>query len=164
MNKEHIVQKGHPALEAVSAEVTVSSLPDPTITDIITRMKAAMDDTEDGVAIAAPQIGENVRIFLVSEKVFDNPEEEDLVYINPVITKRSKRTHTLEEGCLSVRGIYGHTERYRQVTVEAYNEFGEKFERGGGGLLAQIFQHEIDHLDGILFDSHADNLREIEVE
>jgi peptide deformylase len=59
------------------------------------------------------------------------------------------------EGCLSVRWLYGEVLRYKKCTIEYYNEFGEKKQKGASGLLAQIFQHEIDHLEGILFDSKA---------
>jgi peptide deformylase len=57
----------------------------------------------------------------------------------------------MEEGCLSLRWLYGKVKRSARVTVEAYDEEGKKFSRGAGGLLAQIFQHEIDHLNGRLF-------------
>ncbi len=66
----------------------------------------------------------------------------------------------MDEGCLSVRGIYGKTYRYNRATVRAQDENGVTFVRGGGGLLAQIFQHETDHLEGILFTDHAIDLYE----
>ena len=61
----------------------------------------------------------------------------------------------MEEGCLSVRGTYGKTYRHERATVRARDAEGKPFERGGGGLLAQVFQHETDHLNGILFIDHA---------
>jgi peptide deformylase len=67
----------------------------------------------------------------------------------------------MPEGCLSVRWLYGDVERSTQATVTAYDEHGESFVRGASGLLAQIFQHEIDHLDGILFIDKAHNLEEV---
>ena len=159
-----IVQIGHKALHQSSPDVPLQEIESERIGSIIDRMRTALDATLDGVAIAAPQIGENVRIFLIHEKVFEEPGEEDLVYINPVIIKASKKKKELDEGCLSVRGYYGKTQRHSQVTVRAYNEHGELFERGGGGLLAQIFQHEIDHLDGIVFTDHATGVEKIERE
>ena len=159
-----IVQTGHDALHKISPEVSTEEIGTEHIQSIIERMRVALHSTPDGVAIAAPQIGENVRVFLIHEKVFEEPVEEELVYINPVITKASKKKKELEEGCLSVRGYYGKTQRHTQVTVQARNEHGELFERGGGGLLAQIFQHEIDHLDGIVFTDHATGVEKIERE
>lgn len=115
----------------------------------------------DGVALAAPQINEPWRIFVVSEKVFNNKSDKNLVYINPSIINHSKKKDWVEEGCLSVRWLYGQVKRFSHATVQAYNENGELFERGSGGLLAQIFQHEIDHLNGVLFTDKAVNVEEI---
>jgi peptide deformylase len=66
----------------------------------------------------------------------------------------------MDEGCLSVRGIYGKTMRHERATVKARDKQGISFERGGGGILAQIFQHETDHLNGILFIDHATHTKE----
>ncbi|HJL55740.1 MAG TPA: peptide deformylase, partial [Candidatus Paceibacterota bacterium] len=123
-------------------------------------------------AIAAPQIGVPLRIFIVSGKLFDlggNINEEvssplsDLVFINPEITKLSKENEEHEEGCLSVRGKYGTTKRAKKTTVRAFDENGKIFERGGSGLLAKIFQHEIDHLNGVLFIDKAENIHDTQV-
>src|SRR3989338_4574759 len=78
------------------------------------------------------------------------------------ITKIFKKKQTVREGCLSVVGMFGAITRAEKITVEAYNEKGEKFTRGASGLLAQIFQHEMDHLNGILFTDTARNLEKIE--
>lgn len=168
-----IVQREHPALRTQAEELTIEEIKSQKIQDIISRMKKALSEQEDGVAIAAPQIGEKLRIFVVSGKVWhilkkDTKELKeknitlpDDVYINPVITNLSKKKRKMEEGCLSVRWLYGKVSRSEKATVEAYNEKGEKFIRGGSGLLAQIFQHEIDHLDGILFIDKAEDLEEL---
>jgi peptide deformylase len=87
--------------------------------------------------------------------------QQNLVFINPIIKKISKDRKLMEEGCLSVRPIFGKVSRATKATVEAYDEYGRKFIRGGGGLLAHVFQHEIDHLEGILFTDKASNMREI---
>lgn len=143
----------------------------PKIKKVIREMKEALNSQDDGVAIAAPQIGYSLRIFIVSKKVFEinkavkeNPRgisSTGLVFINPVIKKVSKEKKGLEEGCLSVRFLYGKVERSNKATISAYNEAGKKFERGGTGLLAQIFQHEVDHLNGILFIDKAKSLEEL---
>ena len=69
----------------------------------------------------------------------------------------------MHEGCLSVRPLWGEVERSTNATVEAYDETGKKFTRGAGGLLAHIFQHETDHLDGVLFIDRARNVAPGEV-
>ena len=69
-----------------------------------------------------------------------------------------------DEGCLSVRGIYGKTKRSERATIRARSMDGTRFERGAGGLMAQIFEHEMDHLDGILFTDHAIELLDLRKE
>ncbi len=160
MNKSprdiEIVQDGHPVLREVASSVPIEKIKDLKIQRVVERMKAALDSQDDGVAIAAPQIGESLRIFVVSEKAVGGKGHD--VYINPEITKISKDRKALEEGCLSVRWLYGKTKRASRVSIRAYNQNGELFEKNGVGLLAQIFQHETDHLDGILFIDHASNI------
>lgn len=168
-----ILQNGAPVLREKAKEVAVASLPSPEINQVIKEMREALSAEHDGVAIAAPQIGHPLRIFVVSELVFtkdkkhteEKPKESfPLVYINPVITKFSKTKKFLEEGCLSVRPWYGKVPRSTRVTVKAYDEHGKVFERGASGLLAQIFQHETDHLNGILFIDTAKDLHEVHPE
>ena len=138
-------------------------------------MSAALKSQNDGVAIAAPQIGYSFRIFVVSGKIFHKNfikgEEEfkkvsnkeipkDLVFINPKISKLSREKEWVPEGCLSVRWLYGKTFRSKKATITAYDENGKKIIRGASGLLAQIFQHETEHLDGILFIDNAKDIKE----
>ncbi len=85
----------------------------------------------------------------------------DMVFINPKIIKISKETEEMEEGCLSVRYLYGKVKRSKKAMVEAYDENGKRFKKGGSGILAQIFQHETDHLDGILFIDKATGLQDL---
>lgn len=82
----------------------------------------------------------------------------DIVAINPTLIKISKRSRLVGEGCLSVGENYGAVRRATHATIRAYDEFGKEFERGASGLLAQVFQHEVDHLDGILFIDKAENV------
>src|SRR3989344_5580612 len=171
-----IVQKGNPVLRQVAKEVPISIIGTAKICKILTRMKKALDSQEDGVAIAAPQIGESLRVFVVSERALDVPNDIEkrrkqlknpakiyghLVFINPCLTKISKVKVLLEEGCLSVRYAYGKVRRAGKATVKAWNEKGESFTRGASGLLAQIYQHEIDHLDGVLFTDKAVDVKEM---
>ena len=172
-----ILQKEASILRKVAQEVPVNTVTSAKIKNILKEMMVALDSQDDGVAIAAPQIGYSLRIFLVSgkvesiEKMKDGPADETneleskarshQVFINPVIKKISKKKNLVEEGCLSVRYLYGKVERADKVSVEAFNENGKKFSRGAKGLMAQIFQHEIDHLDGVLFIDKATKLEEI---
>lgn len=159
-------------LASVAAPVEAGLFGTSELAQMIADMAEALDAEADGVAIAAPQVGIPYRIFLVRYDRMLSPREEGVpaplaevgVYINPKITKSSRRRSEMDEGCLSVRGIYGTTVRHERATVRAQDEHGVVFERGGGGVLAQAFQHEIDHLDGILFVDHAENLRDIAVE
>lgn len=163
-----IIQKGDLVLTTKAKKVLVQDIATPEIQTTLKKMSDALADEVDGVALAAPQIGVPLRIFVVSGKMFIDAEDEegvippDMVCINPRIIKLSKEKESVDEGCLSVRYWYGKVERAKKATVRAYDAKGKKFERGGSGLLAQIFQHEIDHLDGILFDSKAVDLRKIE--
>ncbi len=163
-----IVQDGDLVLRQKAQEVPETLFGTPELTAIIKDMEEALDAEKDGVAIAAPQIAVPYRIFLVRYDRTLPPPPEGLpphepslgVFINPQFVRASRKREEMDEGCLSVRGIYGTTLRHAQATVEARTEDGTYFERGGGGLLAQIFQHETDHLDGILFIDHAENKRE----
>ena len=158
-----IIQIGNNILRLVSEPVVKEHVGSPTFQKFVKKMQKILSGSPDGVALAAPQIGKNLRIFIISPRVFGEniTTNEHLIYINPIIKKRSVSKKEYDEGCLSVRNIYGHIKRSEKVTIEALDEHGRKFARGGSGLLAEIFQHEIDHLDGILFVDKAKNLREI---
>ena len=171
-----IVQNGDPVLRDISKKVSIEDITKPKIQKIIKDMSDALDSQDDGVAIAAPQIGISLRIFLVSSKIFDDDfmyhsskdyhldiknKKPNLVFINPIIKKISKDKKLMDEGCLSVRPIYGQVRRATRATIEAYNSKGVKFKMEGRGLLAHIFQHETDHLEGILFIDKAKNMREV---
>jgi peptide deformylase len=129
--------------------------------EIIRAMKKALSKESDGVAIAAPQIGLPLRIFVVADSAYEEgTKSRPLVFINPKITKKSRKTAIMQEGCLSVRWVYGKTKRSIAATVEAYDIDGKKFTYGSTGLIAHIFQHETDHLDGVLFIDHGFDLEE----
>lgn len=174
--QKKIVQKEEKVLRQIAKEIKITEIKKPKIQKILKEMSEALKNQDDGVAIAAPQIGYSMQIFVVSGKIFEadfgkNKEEikttgsnnhlyKDLVFINPKISRLSRAKEWLPEGCLSVRWLYGNTFRSKKATVTAYDENGKKFTRGASGLLAQIFQHETDHLKGILFTDHAKEIRE----
>ena len=161
-----IVQDGDPVLRGTAAAVPEELFGSPKLQGIIRDMADALDQEPDGVALAAPQLGIPYRLFIVRRDRTLAPPPEGAppheaqvdVYINPEIIRSSRRRARVDEGCLSVRGMYGTTMRHERVTIRAQHENGTSFTRGGGGLLAQIFEHEIDHLNGILFIDHAENL------
>ncbi len=154
-----VVQQENKVLRQVATPVSVSEINKPALKQIIADMSEALAACYDGVALAAPQIGVSLRLFVVSKNLFQDGAG-DAVFINPVITKAARKRVILDEGCLSVRHMYGKTKRSEKVTVQAYDETGHLFSWNASGLMAQIFQHEIDHLDGILFIDHATDLHE----
>ncbi len=160
-----IVQNGDPVLRELAQTVPVADIASPKIKKIIADMKSALAGQSDGVAIAAPQIGQPLRIFAVSGAVLSAADEKyaggDIVFINPEITKLSREKHDVEEGCLSVRWLYGKVKRSQKTTIRGYDENGKRVLRGASGLLAQVFQHETDHLDGILFIDKAHDVRDM---
>lgn len=165
-----VVQNGDPVLRKIAEPVMPEEFGTPELTAILERMGKILNGEVGtysiGVALAAPQIGVSKRIFVVRyDRSGKSARDENVapelgIFINPKIVKSSRRRVMMDEGCLSVRGLYGFVERNDRVTVQAYDEHGKKFERGGGGLLAQIFQHEIGHLDGELFIDHAEQVWE----
>ena len=170
--KIEILQAGNPILREVSSVIPVNKVKSAEIKKLITQLKSAIDSQADAAAISAVQIGKPIRLFVIAKKIFgvdiNNPEKnkdkKDLVFINPKIVKTSKTKQLLEEGCLSVRYIYGKVLRPEKVTIEAHDEAGKKFSRGFSGLLAQVVQHENDHLNGILFTDKATDIQKISEE
>jgi peptide deformylase len=104
---------------------------------------------EEGVGLAAPQIGVSKQVAVVNPE----PEKEETLIkmINPVIVSESDETESFEEGCLSVPGIRGNVIRPISIKVHYQDETGGKHELEADGLLARIIQHEVDHLNGVLF-------------
>ncbi len=162
-----IIQIGNEILRKKAKEIKKEEFSLDNLDNLIKEMKETLNKEEDGFALAAPQIGESVRIFIISGKLFqhlkgtDEPQS-DKIYINPKILKTSKETELMEEGCLSIRNWYGKVKRYKKIKIEAFDQDGKKFQEGASGILSQAFQHEIDHLDGILFTDIATELEKIE--
>lgn len=184
MNKKYdILIEPAPILRKKAEEVRTEDIQKEAMQTLIKKMAEILFATDNGVGLAAPQIGISKRLFIALKKEVIQKKEEErkentygtqiqqslkentiddiLVFINPVIINHAKKRITMDEGCLSVPNMYGHTKRYEKVTVQAYDEKGKKFQRGTTGILAQIVQHEIDHLNGVLFIDHATNLLEI---
>ena len=170
-----IDQKEAPVLREKSEPVNSKDFTSPRLKKILSDMATALEKEEDGVAIAAPQIGVPLRIFVVSHRAFEYEDEEyeddpervhakdeapqdaqgarpghnsgessairkrsDMVFINPVITKLSRKKKWLPEGCLSVRWLYGEVQRADKATVRAYDENGKIFTWGGADFGTNI--------------------------
>ena len=157
MTKDDIITLPHPHLRTKSQRVGI-------ITDevlkVIGDMKAATinwdqsREHEVGVALAAVQIDRLYKIVIVRND-FENKDDHSFsVFINPQITKYEGVIEEDFEGCLSVKDIYGKVSRYTKVRVKALDEHGKEFRVTAEGFLARIFQHEIDHTNGVVFIDH----------
>lgn len=104
----------------------------------------------DGVGLAATQVGVDLCMF-VAEITPKNAPSQRYTLINPKIIAAGKETETLEEGCLSFPGIFGPVARKREVEIQGLDLNGKEITLAGQALLARVFQHELDHLDGIVF-------------
>lgn len=99
----------------------------------------------DGIGLAAPQIGKNIRVAVI------NTADGPICLVNPKIIKTSLTKEIGEEGCLSVPGVYGKVKRHKKVVCNYINEKKEAVAIEASGLFARVIQHELDHLDGVLF-------------
>mmetsp|Transcript_4009 Transcript_4009/g.9355 ORF Transcript_4009/g.9355 Transcript_4009/m.9355 type:complete len:259 (+) Transcript_4009:26-802(+) len=144
-----IVKYPHPALRRTNAEVEVF---DEKLHLLAVNLFDAMYRTNDGVGLAAPQVGVNIRMMVY------NPDLEDpkarRVLVNPRIIEKSPDMDVSSEGCLSFPGMNGDVRRPTWVVVQAQNIKGETFETRIEGFEARLFQHEYDHLDGVVYIDH----------
>ena len=148
-----IVTHPNPSLRERSRELSVDEITDPEFQKYLDELTETMLKA-DGVGIASPQVGKNVRAIVV------NTVQGSECFINPEILKKSDVFVESEEGCLSVPGKFGWVERHQRVRVRALNRHGRRVELNVKNFPATIFQHEIDHLDGILFIDKAKNIVE----
>lgn len=131
------------------------------VEDMIETMRQA-----PGVGLAAPQVGESIRLIVVEYGDEDDDEAPAKLYVmvNPEITRASQETVLGTEGCLSIPGILGDVERIEAITVKGLNRYGKPMTVKAKGWLARIFQHEIDHLEGVLFVDRAEKLWQVELQ
>jgi peptide deformylase len=129
------------------------------VDDMVETMRLA-----PGVGLAAPQVDESTRLIVVEYGDEENEETPPKLYViaNPEITRTSQETLVGTEGCLSIPGVQGDVERFVAVTVKGVNRQGKPMTVKAKGWLARIFQHEVDHLDGILFVDRAEKLWQAE--
>lgn len=144
------------------------------IIELVKKMREIMTEAV-GIGLSANQLGLNLRLFVAqisdeplkrdkNNKIILPPPEKMKFYaiFNPEIKKFSKEKIVMEEGCLSVPGIYGDVERSEKITLVGYDKSGKKIKIKAWGLLARVFQHEVDHLNGILFIDRTKNIKKIE--
>ena len=149
----NIVQEGDPALRKKAEPVRDPKAPETQklVADMILTMKAA-----NGIGLAAPQVGRSLRLFTV------NVEDKIYIFINPEVKDFGSDKILFEEGCLSVQKTWGPVLRPKKLTIKAFNENGQPVKIRAKGLLARVIQHEMDHLNGVLFIDRAEKLYKIE--
>lgn len=157
MTKDDIITLPNEHLRQRSQKISFVT---PEIEQLVADMEAATIDWEMsrnhevGVALAAIQVDQPKRIVVVRNDFNDKDDHSFTVFINPVITKYEGSIEKDYEGCLSVRDVYGLVPRYTKVRVKALDINGKEFRVTAEGFLARIFQHEIDHTNGIVFIDH----------
>lgn len=120
----------------------------PEIKELVSDMKKSMVESE-GVGLSANQVGKDFQIFVIAEELAEEHEVPS-VYINPELKFESKDEGYLEEGCLSIPGYSKEIPRPKKVWIKAMDENGKKHKFKATGFLARVFQHEYDHLNGVL--------------
>jgi peptide deformylase len=149
-----IIEEGHPKLRKIAKKVDPKELHDPLFQQLVDDMFETMYHAP-GVGLAAPQVNVSKRLFVMD--VHDD-EHEPAVVVNPKIESAEEEIE-LTEGCLSVPGMVGEITRFRRIVVCGLDRHGNRIRLAGEGLFAQCIQHEIDHLDGILYIDRARNVR-----
>jgi peptide deformylase len=132
------------------------------VTSLIVKMKKSMYQAS-GVGLSANQIGLPYQLFVASVHTAQG-EPKFYAIFNPVIEKTTGGMVTLEEGCLSIPNTYGDVSRARQVVLRGFDKHGKPLKIKAWDLLARVFQHEVDHLNGKLFVDHTKSVRHITVE
>jgi peptide deformylase len=150
-----IVKDGHPSLRKVAKKVGAREIADPLFQQLIDDMFETMY-AAPGVGLAAPQVGVSKRLFVMD--VHDD-EHDPAVVINPKIELTEEEVE-LTEGCLSIPGLVGEIVRFKHVAVSGVDRLGNKIRLEGEGLFAQCLQHEIDHLNGVLYVDTARNVHQ----
>ncbi len=154
-------KKDEKFLKTKTAEFDFKKFKKKEISDLLITMRKAMRAAK-GIGLSANQIGLNLRIF-VAEVPNAQGEMKFYAVFNPRLEKSAGEKLLLEEGCLSVPGTYGTVERFARVVLSGYDKNGKPLKIKAWGLLAHVFQHEVDHLNGIVFTGKARELYTIPV-
>jgi peptide deformylase len=145
-----IIIEPNPILRKKSAEI--KNINDKQFQQLCLDMAETMKK-KDGVGLAAPQIGQNIRLIII------NTKEGAVCMINPKIIKKSLTKEWGEEGCISVPNVFGQVKRCKKIICKYLNKDGKEVKINAKGLMARVIQHEIDHLDGILFIDKARDIK-----
>lgn len=152
MTVREIILTGDSRLKADSK--TIENFENPEFKQLVQDLMETMKD-HGSIGLAAPQIGENYRIFVTEprETEFRSKDQSDelRVFVNPKIIEKSDEENIIFEGCASLPGIFGPVSRPKIITIEAMDQNGKKFRLKCDGILARVIQHEYDHLSGIEF-------------
>lgn len=154
-----IIQLGNPLLRVPAEALSTTQI------NVTLPLLASLEQimlSHQGVGIAAPQVGESLRVFIVASRPNDRyphaPLMEPTIMINPELLWHSDLMEKDWEGCLSIPGIRAKINRYTHIRVSYLNVLGDVIETEFTGFIARIFQHELDHLNGIVFLDRADKL------
>ncbi len=149
-----IITDGHATLRRVAKRVQPKEIADPLFQQLIDDMFETMYEAP-GVGLAAPQVNVSKRLFVIDVQ---EDEHEPEAVINPKIESADEEVE-MTEGCLSVPGYVGEITRFKRVVVTGLDRNGKKLRLEGDGMFAQCLQHEIDHLNGVLYVDKAKNVR-----
>ncbi len=149
-------KKDEKFLRAKTREFDFSKYKKQEIRALIKTMRQKMQEA-DGIGLSANQVGLDIKVFVA--KV----ENKFYAVFNPELAQLSKETIVLDEGCLSVPGVYGAVERPARVTLKGFDQAGKSIKVKAWGLLARVFQHEVDHLNGKLFVDKAKQVERVPV-
>lgn len=147
-----IVLYGDPVLKKKASEVEEG---DESVKEFVDSMFETMYAAQ-GVGLAAPQVGESIRIFVVDTTPMEENEEEGMkqAFINPIMIEEKGEEWAFEEGCLSIPGVRADVDRKPQITIEYFDENWELHEKTFDGMKARVIQHEYDHIEGKLFTDY----------
>lgn len=162
-----IITIPNPSLQEHSKEIDRDFLLSAEIQHFISQLITTMH-SGDGAGIAAPQVGKNIRICIIGKNAIKLDKKttaqtnQDLILINPVWTKTNIKKWWDTEGCLSIPKTYGKVKRYKNISVKAWDKDGKEINFEASNFFARVIQHEVDHLDGVLFIDKAKDIYQIE--
>lgn len=153
-------------LRTRSAEVDLSVIASTEFQTFLNDMIDTMY-SDDGIGLAAPQVGKNIRVFVIGKDAVHDVEvlegtlkaHSDIAIINPVWEKTSRKMLWDTEGCLSVPQVFGEIKRYKHITLRGIDRQGNPLRINANNFFARVIQHEVDHLNGVLFIDNARNIK-----
>ncbi len=158
-----ILTHPNPNLKVKSKTLDLSELKNSDTQKLIKKMIKVMYKDE-GIGLAAPQVDKQIRLIVIGKQALKQTKNktqfpnQDLVLINPEILETSEKTSWMQEGCLSLPHVFGDVERSEEIKVKALDSFGNEMEFEASDFFARVIQHEVDHLNGILFIDKAENI------